>query len=314
MMRRLEELDRLDAMTRTPEEVLWPGGRSSRHDPRAWTPPRSKYREPGHSWWERHRAMSAVVVVGVLAAVVVWPNELVALLPGRAERPAGVGIPDRSDEVASERLIPAVEPPSGTSPSSYAWMMTQPDGTEPVTFDPCRPIHYVTNVSTPAPQVEELIHEAVALLGAASGLRFVHDGSTTESPTQQRQAFQSERYGNRWAPVLIAWSDEVQEPRLVGKAGLGGGIPWRDTRGHLTYVSGTVWLNGPSLAKHLSDERGGDTVRAVVVHEVGHVLGAGHPQSPDQLMSERGAGSLTLAKGDLHALAILGRGDCVPGL
>ena len=38
MMRRLEELDRLDQLA-GPDEVLWPGGLSSRHDPRAWTPP-----------------------------------------------------------------------------------------------------------------------------------------------------------------------------------------------------------------------------------------------------------------------------------
>ena len=42
MLRKLEELDRLDLTNLDPEQVLWPGGHSSRHDPRAWEPGRHR--------------------------------------------------------------------------------------------------------------------------------------------------------------------------------------------------------------------------------------------------------------------------------
>ena len=258
--------------------------------------------------------MAAVAVVGILATVLLGQSRILQLLPARAERPMGAEIPSRSDEASSERLLPVVAPPAGVPRSSYAWMQTQPGGSDPVRFDPCRPLHYVTRSAGPGTEDMAVVHEAVAVVSAASGMAFVHDGETTEAPSKGRAPFQPDRYGDRWAPILIAWTDTKESPELGGNAGLGGGIPWRDTTGRLSYVSGTVWLDRASMVPRLADPGGRDVVRALVMHELTHVLGATHVDDPTQVMSLGGDGRTEFGQGDLHALAVLGAGECVTGL
>ena len=50
----------------------------------------------------------------------------------------------------------------------------------------------------------------------ATGLVFVNEGTTDEAWTKDREPYQPDRYGERWAPALIAWSDEGQVPGLAG--------------------------------------------------------------------------------------------------
>ena len=73
-------------------------------------------------------------------------------------------------------------------------------------YDPCRPIHYVVRPDGAPPGGAELIRTAVAQVSGATGLQFVDDGPTQEAPSTDREAYQPELYGRRWAPVLIAWS------------------------------------------------------------------------------------------------------------
>lgn len=316
MLRRLEELDRLDAFARSPEEVLWPTGVSSRHDPRAWAPVPGGTDRPRERWFERRRGWAAVTAMAILVTVLFGSSRILQFLPARAERPVGAQIPSRSDEASSERLLPIVVPPTGVPATSYAWMQTQPDGSDPVRFDPCRPLHYVTRSGTAGTAATAMVHEAVDAVSAASGMTFIHDGETAEAPSEGRAPFQPDRYGDRWAPILIAWTDTTESPELTadGAVGLGGGIPWRDTTGRVSYVSGTVWLDTAFALPRLGDQEGRTAVRGVVIHELMHVLGATHPVDTTQLMSVGGEGTTDLGVGDRYALAVLGAGDCVPGL
>ncbi|MGY1634421.1 hypothetical protein ACI784_22205 [Geodermatophilus sp. SYSU D01186] len=43
----------------------------------------------------------------------------------------------------------------------------------------------------------------MARLAAVTGLRFVHEGSTDEDPSDDRGRFLPELYGDRWAPVRL---------------------------------------------------------------------------------------------------------------
>ena len=253
-------------------------------------------------------------MVLVIAGVVVWPSKVKALFPARAERPAGVDIPSRSEEASDERLLPPVSVAGTPDPSSFGWSTEQDNGSGPVAFDPCRPIHYVTRATDPETRDVSVIHEAVATVSEASGLKFSYDGSTDERPTKGRAPFQRDRYGDRWAPVLIAWTDPTESPELTGYAGLGGGIPWRDTSGRVSYVSGTVWLDTAALHASRREAEGRDRIRALVMHELAHVLGAAHVTDRSQIMAEKGGTTLKLGKGDRYALSVLGQGRCTPGL
>jgi hypothetical protein len=48
---------------------------------------------------------------------------------------------------------------------------------------------------------------ALAEMTRATGLQFEFEGNTDEQPSDQRSPIQISRYGNQWAPVLIAWTD-----------------------------------------------------------------------------------------------------------
>lgn len=316
MLRRLEELDRLDLMNPDPEQVLWPGGRSSRHDPRAWEPGRHRTVSTG-PWWQRHRTAAFVLTAGILAAgwfgaphAGDWSSRLVAARPAAGQpHPASASGSDT-------RVLPPVVMTDVPSASRFAFPATQDDGSGPLTFDPCRPIHYVVR---DRPEVGDrgaaIIAAAVAEVSKATGLEFVDDGATDEAPSTDRDLYQPDRYGGQWAPVLIAWSDAAEQPELGGRtAGLGGGLPLRDTHGHLTYVSGTVWLDTPDLAPDLATAAGSAGVQAVIMHELGHVLGAAHVSDSRELMNGENSGLNAFGVGDRYGLSVLGTGQCVPGL
>ena len=41
-------------------------------------------------------------------------------------------------------------------------------------------------------------------------------GALPEAPSENRNTYQADRYGKRWAPVLIAWSNPEESPGLAG--------------------------------------------------------------------------------------------------
>lgn len=112
--------------------------------------------------------------------------------------------------------------PAGSS-TAFQFSVKQADGSSPVSYDPCRPIHYVSRPDGAPPGDDALIAAALAKASAASGFRFVNDGPTTESASGQRAAYQPDRYGDRWAPVLFVGENANEQPDFgVDVAGLGG--------------------------------------------------------------------------------------------
>lgn len=310
MTKALERLDELDRHAKRGEQVIWPDHLEAGSPSAGWRRPEPMVatKDAGR-WWARHPLAGTIGVVGCVVIGLAYV-EAGTLLGARAERPVGVRVPPPGVEASDSRLLPEVQT---TASGTHAFMQTQPGLDDPVTFDPCRPIHYVVRAGARGPEAQRVVDEAVAEISAATGLKFVADGPTDEPPSSDRQPFQPDRYGERWAPVLIAWSDPRESPELQGKvAGFGGGHPWRDTYGSLTYVTGQVALDSPALP--LDDPRHRRAVRAVVMHELAHVVGAGHVDDPGELMAAENSGQTALGPGDREGLARLGRGGCVPGL
>ncbi|MFD1211899.1 peptidase [Arthrobacter sp. GCM10027362] len=184
-----------------------------------------------------------------------------------------------------------------------------------VAYDPCRPIRYVIREQGAPPGGGALIQRAVHRVAAATGLQFVHEGRTTEPPSADRPAYQPQRYGDRWAPVLIAWTTPEESPAMAGDTIGMGGSAWAAHGGTAAYVSGQVELDGPQFRDLLATAGGEAAAASIIMHELAHLVGLDHVEDPTQLMNTEARRDITdFGNGDLTGLELLGRGPCVPEL
>jgi hypothetical protein len=175
------------------------------------------------------------------------------------------------------------------------------DGTY-VRFNPCRPVRVVANLTHAPDFGEEAIIDALGKLTAAMGTEWIYDGETDEQLDHGRQgrAAMSEDVPGRPGPVLITWPEE-----------------WpRSWTGHdaLAYAESQM-LDDEEIATgsvRVNPEEAWtyDRLVWVLLHELGHVAGLGHPEDADQVMYRSVAdvpGDPDLRDGDRAGLAQLGR-------
>ena len=260
---------------------------------------------PRHAGRPRGNPIVAAVVVGLLAACAAAGPALARTAWPGPDRP---GLPV---DAAPAPLARPAQAPAGSG--GYAVLHTQDDGSgRPVRWDPCRPIHYVVRDDGAPPGAADALAAALGRIQELTGLRFVADGPSTEVPVPRRALIQPERYGRRWVPVLVAWTDPAQYPPIAGYAGLAGGDPVSGSGpGSKRYVSGVVLLNREHLRTVAGWPDGQDRMRAVILHELAHLVGLDHVEDPQQLMHARPT-TLTrdLAAGDRRGLAALAGGPC----
>jgi hypothetical protein len=195
---------------------------------------------------------------------------------------------------------------SGRKSHEFSFMATL--GDRPVRWNPCEPIHYVVNLgAAPAGSLKD-VQDAVLRITSATGIAFVFDGLSDEVPTRERPVFQPDRYGDRWAPVLIGWVDPRTssfdfDPGGREAAGVAG--PLYPQPGPSTiYVSGVVAINVADPNPPGWDSQGAQG--PVVLHELAHVMGLGHYQARGELMEPSGGGMTGFGPGDLQGLRELG--------
>lgn len=231
-------------------------------------------------WW----VASSPPSVNVVGSDGVWrPRISTESVP----RPADV----QSNRVLTER--------EGAGSGAHEFMAMQPDSTDPVTYDPCTPIHVEINPRTGPDNAVRLVRQALDQIEQASGLAFIVDGVSDRE-------VEFESPGALTDPVIISWTDAKTVPDLAGEVvGLGGSQIAVRGSWHW-YVTGSIALDGPDL-----DEADDGQKRAVIMHEIGHVVGLGHVGDPTELMHERNTGRSELGPGDLTGLAALGAGRCI---
>lgn len=200
--------------------------------------------------------------------------------------------------------------PPGMGNDSYRFLAVNGDGS-PVGYSPCRPLHYVVNAQLAPAGAQHLIPEAITTISAATGITFVYDGTTAEQPSPQRPPYQPQAYGERWAPLLIAWTTPEAAPQLKGKViGTGGSTHFSYDGGPKTFVTGSLDLDAPQIADELLNPDGHLYAMAVILHELSHVMGLDHVEDPTQLMYPEIGTPEGLSSGDLSGLFALSKAQC----
>lgn len=182
-------------------------------------------------------------------------------------------------------------------PRGFKFLNLDPQTRAPVRYDPCTPIGYVINpANAPAGGLED-VHRAVELTETATGMSFRYEGETDEPAGQGRPPFQPDRYGQRWAPLLIGWIPHDSAIFDVDDVGVAGSAIVRNRDGRLVYAGGSITMDGSEqLANGFAP---GKTWGKVVLHELGHIVGLDHVADPAQVMN----GSL------VSSPAVWGAGD-----
>jgi hypothetical protein len=266
-----------------------------------WTPPRPD--RDDHEEWLQH-----------LPALPPLPPALPSTPPHRRRRRTTATVSGVLAVLLVVSAVVAGAPPRTPTPQEqagprYTFIETTLSG-EPVRWNPCEPIHYVVNDALARyPTAIEDVEEAAQRVEDATGIDFIYDGETDEEVVQGRDVYQPDRYGDVWAPVLVAWTDPDTSPITFSRGNdiaLGVATPLFPTHGRFDmFVSGWVALNAdfPGVG-------GFDTPSAVgltIQHELGHVVGMGHTKVYGEIMQTSGGGALNWGEGDLEGLRQLGR-------
>lgn len=205
----------------------------------------------------------------------------------------------------------------GPEHGPHAFLQVDSDG-RPYRWNPCRPIEYFVNPERAPDGAIDDVHEAVARVSAATGIEFVDDGTvTTDAQQQIGSAFMDSTTDSGYRPLLFTWESDAYLRTLDDRDNLlGFGIPWRG-QGDLAhvYVSGVVVLNADQNMASGFDGRYSEG--AVLLHELGHVLGLAHVRrGADELMATQRDVDYSVSDygpGDLEGLAAVGReAGCLP--
>lgn len=272
MRRRLAELDRLDR--REGGGASLPSGRRRRRD----------------------RTLGPAAAAG-LFAVVVAAGGLALGASGLVDRLAP------GDRGSGDRALGAPAPDGAGGFVFTAHQPGRPD--DPVGYSPCDEVRVVVNDAAAPPGTEGMVAAGLQEVSELTGLQLVLEGSTDELPgPEARRALD--------APVLVAWTDPDQVPGLDGPvAGLAGSSGVTDRlRNRSWFRTGEVALDAPALATILQRPDGPAQVYAVVLHELGHLVGLGHVEDRRQLMHAENVGVTSFQAGDRRGLALLGGVRC----
>jgi hypothetical protein len=209
-------------------------------------------------------------------------------------------------------------------PNAYAFLRVKADGCSPVRFNPCEPVHYIQNAAAAPPEVVADVHEAFRRLSRATGITFVDDGFTDE--TVRTGPYVPDRYGPRWAPILILWEHFPPEQTSGERQVLGQTTPYREGD---VIVSGRLRFNVDAY----NDEATKTPIRygfgpepgtgsgaigrnaiswgRIVLHELAHVAGLGHTRDKGSLMypdaAQQTVRPADFAPPDLLGLRYLGK-------
>jgi hypothetical protein len=257
---------------------------------------RSGRRQRGRSVDRTSWVSLAVTFAACVGMVVAVPS----LLPEPLRDLVGLG-PDR-----------LAERPAVSGSGTFAFLGHQPgDPGEAVAYDPCRPIRVRINPDGAPEGGPDLVRRAMAEVEEATGLVLQYDGTSTKRPQWESTYVPTFLGRIQAAPVLVAWADEDEVPQVAGDvAGIGGSVAVTEPDGVVRYITGGVTLDAEDFDEIASRPDGEAEMRAIVLHELGHLVGLAHVEDPRELMNGDNIGLRDFGTGDRLGLAALGAGSC----
>jgi hypothetical protein len=205
-----------------------------------------------------------------------------------------------------ERLAPVVIPDA-----SGEWKLRSIAQGGAVLHDPCLPLRWTLSTDRMPAGADEVVREAVAEVAARTGLVWEElSQSSTPAAFERPALVKADDW--QWAPVVIGWSSEAETPELLGNAsGVGGPMVTRGSYGTDEYLrSGTVVLDLADFPVYVSNPSERARAKALVMHELGHVVGLDHVEDSSELMYPQETFTMTWGPGDLAGLAAAGAGKC----
>ena len=233
-----------------------------------------------------------------------------------AEVVAGVAGPDAASKkrprTAKRATTRAVSLPAPRAASAAFAFSTVLDG-QPVRWDPCAPIRWTANTSRGPAGGLAVLQEAVDRIAQLTGTTWVYAGPSSATPGS---GYLPKTSQDAYPPVLLGWTDAAgsdllagQPREVLGMTRTGWfGIKRSDGSKVAAIRTAVVALDRTdSLAL-----RGRNSWKALVLHELGHVMGLAHVEDSTQLMAAVLPASADVQAGDVAGLSRVGRGSgCV---
>jgi hypothetical protein len=246
-------------------------------------------------------AVVAFLGVALVAGGLVVAVALVWLGPARTSSAAGPGTAGPAD------AGPLAETGVGASSDGYTVWDRNDDGT-PVRWDPCSPIDVVVDPrDAPSGALDDL-EIAIERLVRATGLTVRVTGTTDERPRADRPPYQPDRYGDRWAPVLVTWAAPHEGGIRLRSTDRGVALPVAvGPVGDRTYVTAQVALNAERHDLVPGFEDRSWSWGSTLLHELAHAVGLDHVDDPAELMYVHpGEGPVEFGPGDRAGLEAVG--------
>lgn len=213
-----------------------------------------------------------------------------------------------------QRLLPAV--PITTS-GTFKWSATA--NGQPVRWDSCRPIYWVDNPANELPAVHSAVVQAFERISAQTGLKFVYGGTTRETFSAHRNVATTSVYQGMnpyWKPVLVTFLNKKAFASALASTNNDNpndvvafaGPNEIDTADDAVYVSGDITVSNDASKEAIATD-GVEKVIAILLHEMGHLVGLAHVSDKNQIMYPY-INRLDLGPGDKKGLALAGRGVC----